>query len=461
MAYETVNPATGECLRRFEEHSDADVTAALNAAHSAHCTWRLESFEGRARLVRRVADLMRERIEPLSALITLEMGKLPAESRGETALSADILSYYAENAERFLAAREIPQKYGTATLVYDPVGIVFAIEPWNFPYYQLARVVGPNLMTGNTVITKHASGVPQCAEAFAKLFEDAGAPHGLYTNLRLSSDQAGVVVADPRVRGVALTGSNRAGEAIAAAAGKAIKPSTLELGGSDPFVVLEDANLPMAIKWGVWSRLLNCGQGCVDAKRFIVVEPLYDAFLQGLKQAVETRVVGDPSDEKTETGPLSSEAAKQRLLEQIARAVGSGAMLVAGGTSIDRPGSYIRPGILTGLAPDNPAYHEEFFGPIFLVFKARDEAEALALANDTEFGLGATIFSEDVKRAKRLARSIDAGMVFINHGAWTAPELPFGGVKSSGFGRELGELGIHEFVNKKLIRAQDATSSAL
>src|SRR6266851_2881838 len=398
MAYETVNPATGECLRRFEEHSEADVTAALNAAHSAYCTWRLEPFEGRARLVRRVADLMRERIEPLSALITLEMGKLPAESRGETALSADILSYYADNAQRFLAPREIPQKDGTATLVYDPVGIVFAIEPWNFPYYQLARVVGPNLMTGNTVITKHALGVPQCAAAFAKLFEDAGAPHGLYTNLRLSNDQAGVVVADPRVRGVALTGSNRAGEAIAAAAG-------------------------MAIKWGVWSRLLNCGQGCVDSKRFIVVEPLYDAFLQGLKQAVETRVVGDPSDEKTETGPLSSEAAKQRLLEQIARAVGGGATLVAGGTSIDRPGSYITPGILTGLAPDNPAYHEEFFGPIFIVFKARDEAEALALANDTELGLRARTWGARHPRVRQQeadssARRNEQRSLRANPGSW-------------------------------------------
>src|SRR5260370_11328309 len=259
MAYETVNPATGECLRRFEEHSDADVTAALNTAHSGYSTWRLESFQERARLVRRVGDLMRERSEPLSALITLEMGKLPAESRGETALSADILSYYAENAQRFLAPREIPQKDVTATLVYDPVGIVFAIEPWNFPYYQLARVVGPNLMTGNTVITKHASGVPQCAEAFAKLFEDAGAPHGLYTNLRLSSDQAGVVVADPRVRGVALTGSNRAGEAVAAAAGQAIKPATPGPRGSRSLFVLGDTKLANALKWAGWGSHLNCG----------------------------------------------------------------------------------------------------------------------------------------------------------------------------------------------------------
>jgi succinate-semialdehyde dehydrogenase/glutarate-semialdehyde dehydrogenase len=452
MAYATVNPATGKQGPIFAEHTDREMEAALDRAADAYRAWRTRSVGERADVVRKAVALMRVRSNALAGLITLEMGKLFAESKAEVELSADILEYYADNAEKFLAPTDIPQADGSATVVNDPIGIVFAIEPWNFPYYQVVRVAGPNLVTGNVMILKHAGGIPQCADAIAKVFDDAGAPAGVFTNLRLSADQSSAMIRDPRVQGIALTGSNRAASSVAAQAGKVTKKTTMELGGSDPFIVLDDANLEMAVKWAVWGRLLNCGQGCACSKRFIAVEAVYDRFLAGLKEAIRDCVIGDPMDKATQLGPLSSERAWKLLQDQIKRAVDSGATLVAGGKAIDRPGFYLQPTILADLRRENPVSREEFFGPVFLVFKAKDEEEAVALANDTDFGLGSTIFSEDVKRAHALARRLDAGMVFVNHGAWTAPELPFGGVKASGYGRELGPLGIGEFVNKKLIR---------
>ena len=461
MAYETINPATGERLKTFPEHTQQEIENALATAVAAYSRWRRLSFDARAKVIRRAADLMKERVDEFSQLITLEMGKLIEESRGETLLSADILTYYADNAEKFLAPASLPQKDGSATVVSEPIGVLFGIEPWNFPYYQLARFVAPNLMAGNTIMVKHAPSVPQCANIFAQLFLDAGAEVGVYTNLRLSDEQAAAVIADERVQGVAVTGSDRAGSAVASEAGKAMKRSTMELGGSDPFIVLEDANVDKAIEWAVWSRLLNCGQGCVCAKRFIIVEPLYDRFLAGVLQALRNKPVGDPMMKETKFGPLSSEKARSLLLDQVKRSVQAGATLVTGGTAIDRPGAYFEPGILTNIQKGNPAYTEEFFGPVFLLFKVKDANEAIALANDTPFGLASSIFSEDVAHAQALALDIDAGMVFINHPSWTAPDLPFGGVKHSGYGRELSALGIQEFVNKKLIRTQPASSEAV
>jgi succinate-semialdehyde dehydrogenase / glutarate-semialdehyde dehydrogenase len=462
MAYATVNPATGKQGPSFPEHTDREMEAALDRADDAYRAWRMRPIRGRADVVRKAAAVMRARSDMLARLITLEMGKLFVESKGEVELSAQILEYYADNAEKFLAPCDIPQADGSAVVVSDPIGIVFAIEPWNFPYYQVVRVAGPNLVTGNVMILKHAGSIPQCAEAIAKVFDDAGAPAGVFTNLRLSADQCSAVIRDPRVQGVALTGSNRAASSVAAQAGKVTKKSTMELGGSDPFIVLDDANLEMAIKWAVWSRFLNCGQGCADAKRFIAVEAVYDRFLKGLKDAVRDCVIGDPMDKATQLGPVSSESAWRHLQDQINRAVDGGATLVAGGRAVDRPGFYLQPTILADIprGDDNPVFREEFFGPVFLVFKAKDEEDAVALANDTGFGLGSTIFSENVARAHALARRLDAGMVFVNHPLWTKPELPFGGVKASGYGRELGQLGIGEFVNKKLIRTQAATSEA-
>ena len=459
MAYETINPVTGQHCASFPEHTDREVEQAIQQAQLTYLSWRNVSVQQRAQVLHKAADLMRDRITEFSELITLEMGKLIEESRGETLLSANIFSYYADHAEEFLAPKRIVQDDGEATVTSQPIGVLFGIEPWNFPYYQLVRFVAPNLVLGNTILLKHAASVPQCAELFAQLLLDAGAAPGVYTNLRLNNDASARVIADARVRGVAVTGSNRAGSAVASEAGKAMKRTTMELGGSDPFIVLEDADLDKAVEWAVWSRLLNCGQGCVCAKRFIVVEPLYDRFVDGVKQSLAKRVIGDPMDKGTSLGPLSSERARTSLLDQIKRSVAAGATLVTGGTAVDRAGFYLEPAILADIDANNPAYKEEFFGPVFLMFRAADERAAITLANDTEFGLASAIFSRDVDRAHKLAEEIEAGMVFINHPAWTAPELPFGGVKLSGYGRELGELGIQEFVNKKLVRTQNVTST--
>jgi succinate-semialdehyde dehydrogenase/glutarate-semialdehyde dehydrogenase len=459
MAYQTINPATGEKVAEFTAHDDVEVETSLALAHEAYQAWRWKKVADRAKVVAAAAELMRQRSEPLSRLVTLEMGKLIAEARGETQLAAAILDYYAENAARLLAPTKIAQKSGSAVVISQPIGIVFAVEPWNFPYYQLARVIGPNLMTGNPVVYKHAANVPQCADAFAKLFVEAGAPPGLVTNVRISHEQSRRVIHDRRVQGIALTGSNAAGARVASDSGSACKKTTLELGGSDPFIVLADADLNMAIKWGVWSRLFNCGQGCADAKRFIIEKSLYDRFVDGVNDAVEALRMGDPMDAATTLGPVSSESALDTLVDQIDRSVHAGARLRVGGQKVG-PGFYLEPAILEGIRPDNPAYREEFFGPAFLMFRVESEAEAISLANDSEFGLGCSIFSEDEHRARRVAEQIDVGMVTINHPGFTAPDLPFGGVKQSGYGRELGELGLQEFVNKKMIRTVAANDPA-
>jgi succinate-semialdehyde dehydrogenase/glutarate-semialdehyde dehydrogenase len=330
--------------------------------------------------------------------------------------------------------------------------VLFCIEPWNFPYYQLARVAGPNLMLGNTVICKHAPNVPQCALAFEQLFLDAGAPAGMWTNVFITNEQSAKVIADSRIRGVALTGSERAGSAVASEAGQALKKSTMELGGSDPFIVLDDADLEVAVKLAVGGRLRNTGQTCIAAKRFIVPESLADAFLDRFKREFEALNPGDPMDAETTLGPLCTEAALNRVLEQVDIAIKGGARLLSGGRKVNRRGFFLEPTILTDVSPVNPVYRQEFFAPVAMVFRVKSEQEAVDLANDSPYGLGATVITRDVERGKRVARQIDSGMVFINEVTGTAPDLPFGGVKNSGYGRELSHLGISEFVNKKLIR---------
>jgi succinate-semialdehyde dehydrogenase/glutarate-semialdehyde dehydrogenase len=334
----------------------------------------------------------------------------------------------------------------------SPLGVIFGVEPWNFPYYQLARVAGPQLMAGNVLVVKHAGCVPQCAILFEQLWIDAGAPAGLYTNLLISHAQSDAVIDDPRVKGVALTGSVAAGRSIAARAGQNLKVSSMELGGSDAFIVLEDADLDHAVKWAVWGRMYNAGQTCCAAKRFIVVETLAEKFLDKFQAALGALQAGDPMDERTELGPLSTEGALTDLLKQVEGAIAKGATLVMGGKRIDRAGSYMQPTILTDVTPDNPAFRQEFFGPVALFFKVRDEDAAVALANDSDFGLGGSVFTRDIARGKRLASRIDAGMMFINNLSWSDAELPFGGIKASGYGRELGDMGIQAFVNKKLVR---------
>jgi len=452
MSYQSVNPATGEVLRKFKEISNKQLETALKTAATCFETWRLKTFAERAVIVAKAAAILRTRVEEFARPVTLEMGKLIDESRGEVKLSADILEYYATNAEGFLSATTLKPSSGEAVIENTPLGVLFGVQPWNFPYYQLARFAAPNLMAGNVVMVKHAGCVPQCALAFEALWLEAGAPAGAYTNLLISYEQVNRVIDDERIEGVALTGSVEAGKAVAARAGQNLKKSTMELGGSDAFIVLEDADLEKTVKWAVRAKMNNTGQCCVAGKRFIVVESLADKFVEQFQAALAAFKPGDPMDGATTLGPLSTEAALVQLLGQIKRAVAKGAKVLLGGKRINRPGSYMEPTILTNIKPGNPAYHEEFFGPVALFFRVKNEDEAVALANDSEFGLGGSVFTADVARGKRVASRIDTGMVFINHPTWTACDLPFGGIKNSGYGRELSSLGIQEFVNKKLVR---------
>jgi succinate-semialdehyde dehydrogenase / glutarate-semialdehyde dehydrogenase len=453
MAYQTINPFTEELVNAFREHTDAQLEAIIAKAEETYANdWSLRSLAERKAIVEKAASILREKLDEFATPITIEMGKLFREAQGEVELSADILDYYADNAEKFLAPEKLKVKEGEAFVESEPLGVLFCVEPWNFPYYQLARVAGPNLMAGNTLIVKHAPNVPQCALAFEKLFLDAGAPVGAYTNVFLSNEQAATAIADKRIKGVALTGSERAGEAVASEAGKALKKSTMELGGSDAFIVLDDADMDTAVKWGVWGRMNNTGQCCVAAKRFILHEEIADTFLDRFKKELEKLVPGDPMDPTTTLGPLCTDGALHLVQKQIKAAVDGGAKVSMGGKRLDRPGYFLEPTILTDITPENPAFHQEFFAPVALIFRVKDEKEAIKLANDSPYGLGGSVITKDIERGKRVARQIETGMVFINKATWTAPDLPFGGVKNSGYGRELSDLGIGEFVNKKLIR---------
>jgi succinate-semialdehyde dehydrogenase/glutarate-semialdehyde dehydrogenase len=452
MSYQSVNPATGKVLKKFKEITSRQLEESLKTAATCFKTWRIKRFAERAAVVAKAAEILRARVDEFAKPVTLEMGKLIAESRGEVQLSADILDYYAKNAEGFLAPQTLQPDSGEAAIEIAPLGVIFGVQPWNFPYYQLARFAAPNLMAGNVVMVKHAGCVPQCAIAFEKLWREAGAPAGAYTNLLISYEQVNRVIDDSRIAGVALTGSVAAGKCVAARAGQNLKKTTMELGGSDAFVVLEDADLEKTVKWAVWAKMNNMGQCCVAGKRFIVVESLAEKFMEKFQAALAAFQPGDPMDWATTLGPLSSEAALVQLLGQIKRAVARGAKLVMGGKRIERPGSFMEATILTNIKPGNPAYHEEFFGPVALCFRVKDEEEAVALANDSEFGLGGSVFTGDIARGKRVAARIDTGMVFVNHPTWTSAELPFGGIKHSGYGRELSSLGIQEFVNRKLVR---------
>lgn len=453
MAYQSINPYNGATLASFDDHDDAAMEARLQAASNCYANdWSARSYAGRASVLKRAAALMRERSGELSRLITLEMGKLLAQSAGEVALSAAIIDYYADHAEGFLAPQKLDARGTDSAVESFPLGVLLGVEPWNYPYYQIARFAAPNLMAGNVVMVKHASNVPQCALAFAQLLQDAGAPDGAYTNLFISKDQISRLIDDPRIRGVALTGSEAAGAVVAARAGQNMKKTTLELGGSDAFIVLDDADLDLAVKCAVSGRMGNSGQACTASKRFIVLDALADRFLDQFQAALGKFSAGDPLDATTTLAPLSSERALTTLLDQVERAVGAGARVIMGGARVDRAGAFMQPTILTDIDRANPAYKEEFFGPVALFFRVADDHAAVALANDSPFGLGGSVFTQDLERGKRLARRIDTGMVFINSEAVTAPELPFGGVKHSGFGRELSGAGIQEFVNKKLIR---------
>jgi succinate-semialdehyde dehydrogenase/glutarate-semialdehyde dehydrogenase len=460
MTYQSLSPFDGKLIKGFDDLDAAQFEAKLAAAQSCYETWRRKTYAERAIIIAKAAKLLHEQAGAFARTMTLEMGKRITEARGEVEFSARILAYYAKNAERFLAPVKLHPTTGHAHMESSPIGVIFGVEPWNFPYYQLARIAGPHLMAGNTLVVKHAGIVPQCAIAFEKLLLDAGAPAGLYTNLFISHEQSEQILDDPRIKGVCLTGSVEAGRSIASRAGRNLKVSSMELGGSDAFIVLDDADLEHTIPWAVWGRMYNAGQTCCAAKRFIVVEEKAGAFLAGFQAALENLQAGDPLDETTTLGPLSSEAALVQLLGQVDNAVAKGAKVLIGGKRIERPGSYMQPTILTDIAPENPAFRDEFFGPVALFFRVKDEDAAIALANDSDFGLGGSVWTADIDRGKRVASRVETGMMFINNIDWSDAELPFGGIKNSGYGRELGDMGIQEFVNKKLVRTAHMVAPA-
>jgi succinate-semialdehyde dehydrogenase/glutarate-semialdehyde dehydrogenase len=448
--YAVVNPVTGQTLATYPTTTDAELETAIASAAAAYRSWREVPVPERAARIRRAAKLHRERRDELAAIIVREMGKPLAAALGEVDFAADITEYYADNAERITGDQPIDiLGEGTAVIRRSPLGVLLGIMPWNFPYYQVARFAAPNLAVGNTILLKHAPQCPESAAAIRAIYRDAGFPEGAYVPLYITNEQAAAVIADPRVQGVSVTGSERAGAAVAAEAGRNLKKVALELGGSDPFILLSTDDLDVTVTAAVKARLDNTGQSCNAAKRFIVVDGLYDAFLEKFTAAMTAAKVGDPFAEDTVLGPLSSLAAAERLADQVDRALAQGATLVAGGT---RDGAFYAPTVLTGVTKDMDAYCEEFFGPVGVVYRVADEDEAVALANDTSYGLGSYVFTTDQEQAARVADRIDAGMVYVNLVLADSPELPFGGVKRSGTSREMGLLAADEFVNKKLIR---------
>jgi succinate-semialdehyde dehydrogenase / glutarate-semialdehyde dehydrogenase len=454
--YATVNPYTGETEKEFPFLETGEIDGVVERAHAAFQEWRTLSPEERAAIVGRAAELMLERADEFAALVTREMGKRIQEAAGEVQLAASILDYYAKNGPRFLEPRRIEMRQGEAIVENEPVGIILAIEPWNYPPYHVVRVAAPNLVLGNAILLKHAELNPQTALAIEKCFHDAGVPEGVYTNLFVAIPDVAQIIAHPLVQGVTLTGSERAGSAVASLAGKHLKKSVLELGGSDPFIVLDTEDLGRTVKAATMGRMQNSGQACIAAKRLIVPEDIYEPFVEGLKQAFSTFSPGDPSDPATSLAPLSSEQAAKDLHAQIQDAVDKGATVVTGGGRPDHRGAFVEPTILTDVTPDMRAYSEELFGPAAVVYKVANEDEAVELANNTTYGLGAAVFSSDLDKARSVADRIEAGMVFINQPTGSSAELPFGGVKRSGYGRELSELGMFEFANRKLTRVLPA-----
>jgi len=460
MSYQTLNPFDGKLIKSFNEISNSELDAKLETAQACFETWRHTSYADRAKILHKASELLHNQVEKFAHIMTLEMGKRIDEAKGEVEFSSRILAYYAKNAERFLAPVKLHPTHGEAHMESSPMGVIFGVEPWNFPYYQLARVAGPHLMAGNVLMIKHAGIVPQCGMAFEQLLVDAGAPKGLYTNLLISHEQSETLVSDPRIKGVALTGSVAAGQAMAAKAGQNLKISSMELGGSDAFIVFPDADLEETVKWAVWGRMYNTGQTCCASKRFILVGDIADSFIEKFQTALSKLEAGDPMDAKTTLGPLSSEAALVQLLHQVETAVEHGANVVMGGKRLNHSGAFMQPTILTNVSPENPAYRDEFFGPVAMIFRVLDEDAAVKLANDSDFGLGGSVFTKDIARGRRVASRVDTGMMFINNIDWTDAELPFGGIKNSGYGRELGDMGIQAFVNKKLVRTNDMLAPA-
>ena len=445
------NPATGQVINSYSADSSAEVETKIAACHQAAAPWKQLSLEKRSNLLRSVAKELKKQQNGLALLMTAEMGKLFAESLAEIAKCAWVCEYYAEQAEEFLADEMIESDASQSMVIRQPLGTVLAIMPWNFPFWQVFRCAAPALMAGNTVLLKHASNVPGCAQAIEKLFHDAGMPHGVFHNLAIPSSQVAGIIRDQRVHAVSLTGSESAGRSVAAIAGESLKKTVLELGGSDAFVVLEDADIELAISNATTSRFLNCGQSCIAAKRFIVVEAVADEFVGQLKTAIEQLKPGNPIDRKTKLAPMAREDLRDELHQQVLKSIDLGATLLSGGKPVDGKGFFYEATLLDHVQPGMPAYEEELFGPVAAVIRVTDESQALATANDSAFGLGGSVWTTDNKRGENFARQLECGCAFVNGMVKSDPRLPFGGIKNSGYGRELSLLGMFEFTNAKTL----------
>ncbi|MFT3661542.1 MAG: NAD-dependent succinate-semialdehyde dehydrogenase [Gordonia sp. (in: high G+C Gram-positive bacteria)] len=453
MSYVTENPATGVVERTFETLTEEGVQDVLARADGAYRAWRETAIDERVRMLRATAAAYRERADELAALIATEMGKPLSQGAGEVELTAMIYDWYAEHGPALLETEELaPQGASSSVVTRAPIGPILGIMPWNFPYYQVARFVAPNLLLGNTVVLKHAPICAASSAVMAQIAHAAGVPDDAFCHVYATDEQVADMLADPRIQGVSLTGSGRAGAAVAQVAARNLKKSVLELGGSDAFIVLDAPDLAATVKAAVAGRLRNCGQACNAPKRFIVHSDLYDEFVERLTAAFAASTVGDPVDPATRVGPLSSVAARDRVVAQVRRAVEQGATLHTGGEPLDRPGAFMAPAVLTGVTPEMEAYHEEIFGPVAVVYRVDDDEEAVALANDVEYGLSGSVWSEDTERATRIADRLEVGMALVNEHGVTLPGLPFGGVKASGYGRELGPWGLGEFANLRLRR---------
>ena len=459
MTYQVVNPATGKLEKEFPTATDAEIADVLNRAERGYSSWRRTSGDERAEILRRVAKLYEDRADDLAAIITREMGKITAGAKGELLFTVAIYRYYADHGAELLKDQPLQSNTpGTAWVRKSSIGPILGIMPWNYPYYQVARFAAPNLMIGNTIVLKHAPQCPESALAMQQIFRDAGLPADAYINVFASNEQIAGMIADPRITGVSVTGSERAGSAVAAVAGQNLKKVVLELGGSDPFIVLDSPDLARVAKAAAAARMENAGQACNASKRMIVADGVYDEFMQEFTAAMAAKVTGDPTDPATQYGPLSSEQAAQNLMDQINDAVSKGATVHTGGHRLPGPGAFIEPTVLSGVTPQMRAYREELFGPAAVVYRVADVDEAVELANSSSYGLGGAVFTSDEEVALDVADRLEVGMVWINRPEGGGPELPFGGTKRSGVGRELGPLGIDEFVNKKLIHTRPAAS---
>lgn len=454
--YTVTNPATGQVVERYSTATDDEVRSALENADKGYRSWRRLAPTDRAKILQHAGEVFAENADELAEVMTLEMGKRYDEGRGEISVVEDIFSYYADNVESLLADEVRSVKGGKACIQKRPVGVILGIMPWNYPVYQVVRFAVPNLLLGNTVLLKHAPSCPKSSALIARLFHDGGVSHDAFINLYATNEQVEWILSDPRVQGVSVTGSERAGSAVAATAGKYLKKVVLELGGSDPMIILDTDDLDATVDVAVNARMGNTGQACNAPKRMIVMNDLYDEFVERLVARMKEFVPGDPMDPATTLAPLSSSDAAERLLAQVEGAAAQGAAILTGGRRVGPDGAaYFEPTVITGVTPDMDVYREELFGPVAVVFGAHTEEEAIRIANDTPFGLGSSIFSTDPERALRVGDRIDAGMVYINEPEGTQADLPFGGVKRSGIGRELGALGIEEFMNKRIIKLPD------